>query len=369
MLTNKGHLKKIMNHEKFKKPWIMITGGLGYIGSHIVAALLESKEFQDRDFVFMIFDNESTVAEPRKVIETLENWNETAASRLVFYKGDVRDPQALKFAFDTMEFQCECVIHCAGVKAAGESVRKPLKYYSNNVVGSLTLLRLMQDNQCVNFIFSSSATVYGEPQHLPLTEKHPIAPINPYGQSKAMVEKIARDWHAVAPTARQVLLLRYMNPVGAHHSARLGETPNGEPQNLMPYVADVALGKRSHVNVFGEDYATRDGTGIRDYIHIEDLALAHVEAAALICTTGRMGTCRAVNVGRGEGVSVLEMIKAFSKASGRKIHGKIVERRAGDAAEVYCDNSEAKALLPRSHSNMKGVEEMCASAWRFISQQ
>lgn len=359
-----------MDDEKRSRPWIMVTGGLGYIGSHIVAALLEKPDFEEfslRDHVLMIYDNESTVADPGAVKETLRAWNKSARERLVFFKGDVRDTVALHSAFDTMQSVCDCVIHCAGVKAAGESVRKPLKYYHNNVSGSLALLSAMERNECTNFIFSSSATVYGEPKHLPITETHPVAPINPYGHSKAMVEQIACNWHAVNPSKRQVLLLRYMNPVGAHRSARLGETPDGEPQNLMPYVADVAIGKRPHVNVFGDDYATRDGTGVRDYIHVEDLAMAHVEAAALMCTTfAKKSVCRAINVGRGEGISVLEMIEAFRVASGRDVPYKIAERRAGDAPEVFCDNSEAKALFPISHRDMKDVNDMCGSAWRYI---
>lgn len=346
--------------------FLVVTGGLGYIGSHVVAALLESRDWDDHTIV--IADNESTTAAPHSVKNALLGWNADAHRRLVFCNADVRDTTAMHELFFS---QCTaaptCVIHCAGLKAAGESIEQPLMYYDNNVHGSIVVLDAMSKRGCRNLIFSSSATVYGAPRYLPIDEKHPIAPLNPYGHSKAMVEQIVCDWQACASEGRSALLLRYMNPVGAHYSARLGETPLGMPNNLMPYVAEVAIGKRTHVNVFGDDYATRDGSGVRDYVHVEDLAAAHVEAATML-RRSNFNRCTAINIGRGVGISVLEMIDAFERASGKQVPYKRCARRTGDAAEVFCDNTLAKRLLPHTHEQMKGVDEMCSSAWHFLQQ-
>lgn len=338
---------------------VLVTGGLGFIGSHIAAALLEDADFTDS---ICIFDNESTCARPDHVRKTLQAIASEKSKSVTFVKGDIRNATSLESAF-TECGSVQCVIHCAGVKSVQESISEPLLYYDINVAGTIALLSAMTRHNCSKFIFSSSATVYGEPDAVPVTEAHRLAPINPYGRSKMLAETVACDWHAADSANRSVARLRYMNPVGAHSSALLGEEPLGVPANLQPYVAQVALGERPFVRVFGNDFDTRDGTGVRDYIHVVDLAEAHVAAMKKM----HPGFCAPVNLGRGVGVSVLEMIAAFERACGSKIDYRVLERRPGDSAEVYCDASLAKRLF--GWQSRLGVNEMCESTWRYLQKR
>ena len=327
---------------------VFVTGGAGYIGSHTLIQLLAA----GHDVcVFDNYCNSSPVALAR--VRQLTNRDMTVA------EGDIRDADALTSAL--VDFAPDAVIHFAGLKAVGESNEKPLLYYQANVTGSANLLAAMDAAQCRRIVFSSSATVYGEAQYLPFDEDHPIGPTNPYGRTKAMVEGVIDDWARAAPDASAVLL-RYFNPVGAHESGRIGEDPQGIPNNLMPFVAQVAVGRREKLSIFGDDYDTRDGTGERDYIHVVDLAAAHLAA---LDYTGRAAGCEAINVGTGRGTTVSELVAAYERASGQPIKFEIVPRRPGDVASSYAATNKAEELLHWRAA--LDVDAMCASSWRWQS--
>ncbi len=327
---------------------ILVTGGAGYIGSHTVVELLAA----GKDV--LILDNLANSS--RKVLERIAAISGRAP---LFCEGDIRDADLLRGLF--AGHRIEAVIHFAGLKAVGESVEKPLSYYDNNVTGTLELLRAMGEAGVRRLVFSSSATVYGDPQSVPIREDFPLRATNPYGRSKLMVEEILRDLqHAEADW--QIAILRYFNPVGAHESGLIGENPNGIPNNLMPFVAQVAAGKRPQLAVFGNDYPTPDGTGVRDYIHVVDLAQGHLAALDALARSGRSLT---VNLGTGQGYSVLDMVRAFEAASGRPVPYRIVARRSGDIATCYADPAQAEQLL--SWKARRGIAEMCADGWRWQS--
>ncbi len=328
---------------------VLVTGGAGYIGSHTTLRLLASGH---QVCVFDNFANSSPIALDR--VRALSNRELSVAI------GDIRSAADLDRAF--IVFRPDAVIHFAGLKAVGESGDKPLLYYDNNVGGSARLLEAMDQAQCRRIVFSSSATVYGEPEYLPFDEAHPIAPTNPYGRTKAIVEAMISDWCAASPDASAVLL-RYFNPVGAHASGQIGEDPRGVPNNLMPFVAQVAVGRREKLAIYGDDYPTRDGTGERDYIHVEDLAEAHLAALDL---SARQVGCEAINVGTGAGTTVRELVAAFEQASGRAIPTQTVARRAGDVASSYAATDKAAGLL--GWRAKLDVDAMCASSWAWQSR-
>ena len=328
---------------------VFLTGGAGYIGSH---TLLEVLSHAHEVCVYDDFSNSAPEALMR--VEQLTN------RKFQSVTGDVLDRASLAAAL--AEFKPDVVVHFAGKKAVGESVEKPLMYYENNVAGTISLLRAMEAADCKRIVFSSSATVYGEPQYLPYDENHPLSATNPYGQTKLMVEHILRDW-CQADDAASAVLLRYFNPVGAHESGMIGEDPSDVPNNLMPYVSQVAVGRRERLRVWGNDYDTHDGTGVRDYIHVVDLAKAH--AAAIQHTEAHKG-CEAINVGTGQGTSVLDVVKAFEAASGRPIPYDILPRRAGDIATSYADVDKARDLL--GWQAERNLADMCASVWKWQSQ-
>ena len=328
---------------------ILVTGGAGYIGSHTCVELLEAGER------VVVLDNYSNSSP-----EALRRVAAITGVTPFCIEGDLRDAVCLRRLFGKNEI--EAVIHFAGLKAVGESVAKPLLYYDNNVVGTIRLIEAMREAGVRNLVFSSSATVYGDPQHLPLTEDHPLSATNAYGQSKLMIEEILRDV-ARSEAGWRVALLRYFNPVGAHKSGTIGEDPQGIPNNLMPFVSQVAVGAREQLSVFGGDYPTRDGTGVRDYIHVVDLALGHLRALERL---RREDGLFAVNLGTGTGYSVLDMVRAFEAASGRKVAYRIVDRRPGDIASCYADPSLAFELL--GWRATRGIDEMCADAWRWQSR-
>lgn len=325
---------------------VLVTGGAGYIGSH---TLLEVLGGGNDVCVFDNFSNSSPVALER--VRALSN------RVFDFQELDLRDRDGLTRLMQ--DFAPDAVIHFAGLKAVGESVEKPLAYYENNVQGTISLLQAMEASGCNRIVFSSSATVYGDPQYLPLDEEHPLGSTNPYGRSKLHIEDMLRDL-AVSRSCVSAALLRYFNPVGAHSSGRIGEDPNGIPNNLMPMIAQVAIGRREKLKVFGADYDTPDGTGVRDYIHVIDLAKAHL--AALDWTQTNTG-CRAFNLGVGQGVSVLEMIRAFSKACGREVPYEIAPRRKGDVASCYA--SPARAAAELDWKAELDMEDICKSSWRW----
>lgn len=325
---------------------VFVTGGAGYIGSHtLVQLLLAGHEV----CVFDNFCNSSPI--------TLARVRQLTNRDVIAIEGDLRDADLLTRA--VCEFAPDAVIHFAGLKAVGESTTLPLHYYHNNVGGSMNLLAAMGEANCRRIVFSSSATVYGEARYLPLDEAHPIAPTNPYGRTKAMVEEIIRDW-TTATSASSSALLRYFNPVGAHESGLIGEDPRGLPNNLMPFVAQVAVGRREKLSIFGDDYDTRDGTGERDYIHVVDLAAAHL-AALDYCSTA-VG-CEAINVGTGHGVTVKELVAAYERACGRNLSVEIAPRRQGDVASSYAATEKAAATL--NWRARYGVDTMCASSWNW----
>jgi UDP-glucose 4-epimerase len=328
---------------------ILVTGGAGYIGSHTCLELLAA------GCEVVVLDNLSNASQ-----ESLRRVAEITGRAPRFVRGDVRDESALRQVF--AGHRIEAVIHFAGLKAVGESVEQPIRYYDNNVNGSLCLLRAMDAAGVRRLVFSSSATVYGDPHVVPIREDFLLSVTNPYGRSKLMVEDILRDL-CLSDPRWQVALLRYFNPVGAHESGLIGEDPNGIPNNLMPFVSQVAIGKRPEVVVFGNDYPTPDGTGVRDYIHVVDLARGHLKALdALRNTQGAL----TINLGTGRGYSVLEMIKAFSLACGRELPYRIAARRPGDVAACYADPSLAAEVLGwRAERN---IEQMCADSWRWQSQ-
>ena len=327
---------------------ILVTGGAGYIGSHTCLELLQA------GYEVVVVDNLSNSKE-----ESLKRVQELAGKTLEFHKVDLLDKKALKAVFDSASI--EAVVHFAGLKAVGESVTIPLHYYHNNVTGTLVLCEVMERHGVKNIVFSSSATVYGDPHTVPITEDFPLSPTNPYGRTKWMIEEILRDLHRT-DEVWNIALLRYFNPVGAHPSGRIGEDPNGIPNNLLPYIAQVAVGKLSELPVFGNDYPTPDGTGVRDYIHVVDLSVGHL--AALLKLTSNPGVVT-YNLGTGRGYSVLEMVSAFEKTSGKKIAYNIEGRRAGDIASCYADPSKAKKELDWSVD--RGIDEMCADSWHWQS--
>lgn len=325
---------------------VLVTGGLGYIGSHTCLVLAEAGHR------LVIVDNLSNAKE-----EVLSRLEELTKERISFHKTDLRDRAALERLMDGID----AVVHFAGLKAVGESVEKPLLYYDNNVGGTVALLEAMAACGVKKIVFSSSATVYGDPERLPLTEDHPLRPTNPYGKTKLVIEHVLAD-QAAAGAGLRYAALRYFNPIGAHPSGRIGEDPRGIPNNLLPFLARVAVGSLPALRVFGRDYATPDGTGVRDYIHVMDLAQAHVHALeALDGVQGHLP----LNLGVGRGVSVLELLRAFEAASGRAVPYSIVARRAGDVAAVYADPSRAERILGWRAD--RGVEEMCRDAWRWQS--
>ena len=332
---------------------VLVTGGAGFIGSHTVVELLE------RGYQVVIVDdlsNASAKVEDR--IKTIVG--PEAAANLTLYVADVNDREALTRIFDAHSI--DRVIHFAGYKAVGESVTKPIEYYSNNIGNTLTLVDVMREHGCKSIIFSSSATVYGDPDSLPLTEESPKKPAtNPYGWTKWMIEQMLTDLHTADPEWN-VVLLRYFKPIGAHASGLMGEDPKGIPNNLLPYVAQTAIGKREAVHVFGNDYPTPDGTGVRDYIHVCDLASGH--AAALAWMNGREGV-EVFNLGTGCGTSVLEIIRAFGAACGHEVPYVIDPRRPGDVAENYADCSKARDLM--GWKAQYGIDDMCRDAWNWQS--
>jgi len=327
---------------------ILVTGGAGYIGSHTVVELLGAGH------EVTVVDNfcNSAPAVPERIARI-------AGRMPVFVKADVRDRAALQSLFQARHY--DAVIHFAGLKAVGESVAEPLRYYDNNVGGSLTLFETMAQYGLRTVVFSSSATVYGDPASVPIREDFPVAPTNPYGRSKLMVEEILREAAAADPRWR-VALLRYFNPVGAHASGLIGEDPNGVPNNLMPFISQVAVGRREALSVWGDDYPTPDGTGVRDYIHVVDLARGHLAALGHLPDSGVL----TANLGTGRGYSVLEMVRAFEQASGRKVAYRIAARRPGDVAACYADPSLAAERL--GWRAQLDLSRMCADTWRWQSQ-
>ncbi len=326
---------------------LLVTGGAGYIGSHTVVELLNA------GYDVVVVDNLSNSSE-----ESIRRIEEITGKHVKFYEADLLDYQALMIVFAIENI--EGVIHFAGLKAVGESVEKPWEYYNNNIAGTLNLIRIMNEKNCKKMIFSSSATVYGDPAQIPITEECPKGAVtNPYGWTKWMIEQILTDLHTADPEWN-VVLLRYFNPIGAHKSGRIGEDPKGIPNNLLPYVAQVAVGRLGKLGVFGDDYPTPDGTGVRDYIHVVDLAKGHVKALAKFDDEPQV---RIYNLGTGRGYSVLEVVKAFGKACGKEIPYEIKPRRAGDIATCYADSSKAAEELGW-HAEM-GLDEMCADTWNW----
>lgn len=327
---------------------VAVTGGAGYIGSHTVVCLLEAGH------EVLILDSFANAAD-----DVPDRIAGIAGAMAQVVRVDITDRPALTEALTA--FRPDAVLHFAGLKAVGESVADPLEYYRVNVGGSLTLLRAMEAAGCWRLVFSSSATVYGDPDQVPIPENHALRPTNPYGHSKRMAEQVIEDW-GVAHSDVAAVNLRYFNPVGAHGSAQIGEAPNGTPNNLMPYVAQVAVGQRPLLSVFGEDYDTPDGTGVRDYIHVVDLALAHLAALDL---TGRETGVQAINVGTGRGYSVLEMVRAFETASGRAVPYQITARRPGDIATSLADPALAAEQL--NWTAERDLDAMCRDVWAWQS--
>ncbi|MGL5048649.1 MAG: UDP-glucose 4-epimerase GalE [Shewanella sp.] len=328
---------------------ILVTGGAGYIGTHTLVELLNVG--QD----VIVLDNLSNSS-----IEALNRVEQITGKSVTFYQGDILNKALLQKVFN--DHAIDAVIHFAGLKSVGESVTKPLKYYENNVTGTLILCQVMAEFKVKNLVFSSSATVYGDPASLPITEDFPTgATTNPYGQSKLMVESILADLHH-SDSSWNIARLRYFNPVGAHASGLIGEDPNGIPNNLMPFIAQVAIGKRAALNVFGDDYATHDGTGVRDYIHVVDLAKGHLKALEKLATRPGLVT---YNLGTGQGYSVLDMVKAFEKACGKTLAYQISPRRAGDIAACYADPTFAKEDL--DWQAVHDLEDMVNSSWHWQS--
>ncbi len=327
---------------------VLVTGGAGYIGSHTCLELLNAGH------EVVVIDNLSNSS-----YTALQRVQELTGKSVAFYHADLRDREAVDAVLDPVP---DAVIHFAGLKAVGESVRLPLHYYQNNITGTLVLCEAMAAHGVKTLVFSSSATVYGDPSRVPITEDFPLSATNPYGRSKLMIEEILRDLY-VADSGWNIAILRYFNPVGAHPSGRIGESPNGIPNNLLPYIAQVAVGKRPALQVFGGDYPTPDGTGVRDYIHVVDLAVGHLKALQKLTTQPGVVT---YNLGTGRGYSVLEMVAAFEQASGRPIPYQIVARRPGDIATCYADPSKAQHELDWAAE--REVAAMCADSWRWQSQ-
>jgi UDP-glucose 4-epimerase len=325
---------------------VLVTGGAGYIGSHTLVELLEI----GKDVV--VFDNLSNSKE-----ESLERVEKITGKKVKFYKGDLLNVEDLEKVFS--ENKIESVIHFAGLKAVGESVQKPMLYYKNNITGTLNLCEVMAAHGCKSIVFSSSATVYGSPKTVPITEDFPLSTTNPYGATKLMIEDILRDIY-VSDNEWRICILRYFNPIGAHKSGLIGEDPNGIPNNLMPYIAKVASGVLPCLSVFGNDYPTKDGTGVRDYIHVVDLAKGHLYALEKIEKESGVFT---YNLGTGNGYSVLDIINAFEKTTGVSVNYKITDRRPGDVAECYANPK--KAFEELGWKAEKGIEDMCRDTWNF----
>jgi UDP-glucose 4-epimerase len=328
---------------------ILVTGGAGYIGSHTCVLLIEAGH------EVVIFDNFSNASK-----ESILRVEKIVQKNIPYIEGDVRSKKDLGKVFDT--YHIDAVIHFAGFKAVGESVEKPLSYYDNNVNGTLVLCEVMRKYGCKSIVFSSSATVYGDPHTTPIKEDFPLSATNPYGRSKLFIEEILRDLY-VSDTEWKVVLLRYFNPVGAHASGIIGEDPSGIPNNLMPFIAQTAVGKREKLSVFGNDYDTHDGTGVRDYIHVVDLAKGHLCAIEKLQDFDEVMT---INLGTGKGYSVLDVVKAFEKASGKSVPYSIEPRRAGDIAKCFADSSYAKKILEWKAE--KDLAQMCEDTWRWQSQ-
>lgn len=329
---------------------VLITGGAGYIGSHVAVELL------NKNYKVIVYDN---LTNSSKI--SVKRVEEITGKNIIFYEADILDEKKLSEVFEKENI--DVVIHCAALKAVGESVKKPLEYYHNNISGTLSLLKIMRKYSCKNIIFSSSATVYGDPEKVPITEDFPKGTCtNPYGWTKSMMEQIMTDLQKSDPEWK-VVLLRYFNPIGAHESGKIGEDPQGIPNNLLPYIAQVAVGKLDYLRVFGDDYDTVDGTGVRDYIHVVDLAKGHVLSVDKI---DKLKGVSIINLATGNGYSVLEVLKAFEKACGKKISYKIVERREGDIAKCFADASKAYEVL--GWKAEKGIDEMCEDSWRWQSQ-
>lgn len=328
---------------------ILVTGGAGYIGSHTVLELL------DVGYEVIVLDNLSNSS-----IESLKRVEKITDKKVIFYNVDLLDVESTDKIFS--EHKINAVIHFAAFKAVGESVELPLLYYENNLVGTINLLKIMQKNNVKNFVFSSSATVYGDPDKVPISENASLTATNPYGWTKLMIEQILEDTYN-SDKEWNIGVLRYFNPVGAHKSGMIGEDPRGIPNNLMPYISQVAIGKREELSIFGNDYNTTDGTGVRDYIHVVDLAKGHI--AALKKLEKGVGI-EVYNLGTGNGYSVLQLVKAFEKASGKVVRYNIVGRRPGDIAECFADPSKAKTEL--NWKAEKGLDEMCEDSWRWQSE-
>lgn len=330
---------------------ILVTGGAGYIGSHTLIELIAA------GFTPVVYDNLSNSSPA-----SLARVQQIVGQSIEFIEGDILDTQLLAKTFASHDFTA--VIHFAGLKAVGESVAKPLWYYQNNVAGTLNLLDAMTSAQVKNLIFSSSATVYGDPEALPIVESSPRSATNPYGQSKLMIEHMLEDL-AKSDNHWQLISLRYFNPIGAHHTGTIGENPNGIPNNLMPYVSQVAVGKLPQLSVFGNDYDTVDGTGVRDYIHVVDLAKGHVAALQYLEHQTQLGF-EPINLGTGKGTSVLELVNAFIKTTGQPVPYSIAPRRPGDIASCYASSDKAKHLL--GWQAEFDIERMCTDTWRWQSQ-
>lgn len=325
---------------------ILVTGGAGYIGSHTCVELLNS------GYEIIVVDNFSN-SKP----EALKRVSELTKKTFISYEVDLLDYVALENVFS--ENHIEAVIHFAGLKAVGESVEIPLRYYHNNITGTVLLCELMQKYNVKNLVFSSSATVYGTPKCVPITEDFSLQAINPYGRTKLMIEEILGDLH-LSDNNWSIALLRYFNPIGAHESGRIGEDPNGIPNNLMPYITQVAIGKREHLNIFGNDYDTHDGTGVRDYIHVVDLAKGHLKALKKVMTRTGIDT---FNLGTGIGYSVLDVVKSYEKVTSQKIPYNFAQRRSGDISKCYADTNKANKEL--DWKAIKNLEDMCQDSWRW----
>jgi len=328
---------------------ILVTGGAGYIGSHTCVLLIEAGH------EVVIFDNFSNASK-----ESIHRVEQLVQTTVPYVEGDIRSREDLAKVFEAHHI--DAVIHFAGLKAVGESVEKPLAYYDNNVSGTIVLCEVMQSYGCKSIVFSSSATVYGDPHTTPIKEDFPLSATNPYGRSKLFIEEILRDLY-VSDHAWKVVLLRYFNPVGAHHSGTIGEDPSGIPNNLMPFIAQTAVGKREKLSVFGDDYDTHDGTGVRDYIHVVDLAKGHLHAIEKLQDFDEVMT---INLGTGKGYSVLDVVKAFEKASGKQVPYAIEPRRSGDIAACFADPAYAKEIL--AWEAEKSLTQMCEDSWRWQSQ-
>ena len=342
------------NKEQIKN--ILVTGGAGYIATHTLI------ELSSNGYDFVVYDNLSNSS-----LEAVKRVERIIGKSIEFVEGDIRDKKALQDLFET--YNIDAVVHFAGLKAVGESVKEPLVYYDNNVHGSLVLFEVMNEFGCKNIVFSSSATVYNEKDaknYEPLRESDAVGKTtNPYGTSKYMIERILHDLY-VSDNSWKIVVLRYFNPVGAYESGDIGEDPSGVPNNLMPFVAQVAVGKREYLSVFGDDYESVDGTGVRDYIHVMDLANAHVRALDYIYSNSFKANTSVFNIGTGKGNSVLEMVEAYEEASGKKVAYKIAPRRAGDIAKCYANATLAKEVL--GWEAKRSLKQMCVDSWRWQSK-